>query len=86
MDRSAVTQPWGFSIEGGRNSEFFHNDPSIVVTGIAENTPAYNVLKWVSVWGIEITQDFNMPATKAKTAAVLLINTQVNSSDKVYNN
>ena len=47
MDRPAISQPWGFSIEGGLNSEFFHNDPSIVVTGIAENSPAYNTLKYV---------------------------------------
>lgn len=46
MTRTSTAQPWGFSIEGGQNSEFFHHDPSIVVTGIADSTPADSVLRF----------------------------------------
>ena len=50
-----VSQPWGFSIEGGVNSELFCGDPSIFITGIAEGSPASKQLalgdKIVSVEG-----------------------------------
>ena len=46
MQRS--TGPWGFSIEGGRGSEYFAGDPSIVVTGIAPNTPAMSSLRYIT--------------------------------------
>ena len=42
-------QPWGFSVEGGRGSEFYRGDPSIVVCAVKENTPAYGVLLYVVV-------------------------------------
>ena len=55
MERKSVSQPWGFSIEGGVNSELFSGDASIFVTGIAEGSPASKQLvlgdKIVSVEG-----------------------------------
>ena len=45
MERAAQSQPWGFSIEGGHGSEYFPKDTSIVVTGIADGSPAGGVLR-----------------------------------------
>ena len=40
LTRENVEQAWGFTIEGGRGTEFYHQDQSIVVTGVANHTPA----------------------------------------------
>ena len=45
MERAGKSQPWGFSIEGGHGSEYFSKDTSIVVTGIANGSPADGVLR-----------------------------------------
>ena len=45
LNRLASGLPWGFTFEGGQGSEFYHQDPSIVITGVANNTPAVNVLR-----------------------------------------
>ena len=47
MERADNSQPWGFSIEGGHGSEYFPKDTSIVVTGIANGSPADGVLRSV---------------------------------------
>ena len=47
MERTATSQPWGFSIEGGHGSEYFPKDTSIVVTGIANGSPADGILRSV---------------------------------------
>ena len=47
MERAGQSQPWGFSIEGGHGSEYFSKDKSIVVTGIANGSPADGVLRCV---------------------------------------
>ena len=47
MERAGQSQPWGFSIEGGQGSEYFSKDSSIVVTGIADGSPADGVLRCV---------------------------------------
>ena len=44
--RDSLDQPWGFTVEGGRGTEFYHQDPSIVVTGVASHTPAEYILRW----------------------------------------
>ena len=41
--------PWGFTFEGGRGTEFYHQDPSIVITGVANHTPAADTLRYVVV-------------------------------------
>ena len=47
MERATTSQPWGFSIEGGHGSEYFPKDTSIVVTGIANGSPADGILRSV---------------------------------------
>ena len=49
MERAGQSQPWGFSIEGGQGSEYFSKDSSVVVTGIANGSPADGVLRCVCV-------------------------------------
>ena len=46
LKRSTSGQPWGFTIEGGRGSEFYHQDSSIVITGVANHTPALGILRY----------------------------------------
>ncbi len=46
LKRTTLSQPWGFTIEGGRGSEFYHQDPSIVVTGVANHTPSVGSLRY----------------------------------------
>jgi hypothetical protein len=49
LERSTPAQPWGFSIEGGKGTEFYHDDPSIVITGISEKSPAYGKLRFANI-------------------------------------
>lgn len=49
MERGSQSQPWGFSIEGGQGSEYFSKDSSIVVTGIANSSPADGTLRY-NIW------------------------------------
>ena len=49
MERGSQSQPWGFSIEGGQGSEYFSKDSSIVVTGIANGSPADGTLRY-NIW------------------------------------
>ena len=68
MERKSLSQPWGFSIEGGVNSELFCGDPSIFITGIAEGSPASKQLvlgdKIVSVEGHTFTPIDRKQATE----------------------
>ncbi|KAL5505125.1 hypothetical protein EMCRGX_G006506 [Ephydatia muelleri] len=68
LERKGVSQPWGFSIEGGVNSELFSGDPSIFITGIAEGSPASKQLalgdKIVSVEGHSFTPIDRKQATE----------------------
>ena len=45
LNRGTLAMPWGFTFEGGRGSEFYHQDPSIVITGVANRTPAADNLR-----------------------------------------
>ena len=54
MERAATSQPWGFSIEGGHGSEYFPKDTSIVVTGIANGSPADGILRSVFIASISL--------------------------------
>lgn len=46
LSRSIPGMPWGFTFEGGRGTEFYHQDPSIVITGVANRTPAADTLRF----------------------------------------
>ncbi len=54
--RDSVAQPWGFTVEGGKGSEFYHQDPSIVVSGTADHTPADTVVRYVAMYLFSISK------------------------------